>query len=83
MRRISSLASFWPRTSSRRTPQSASPGSKPLICEMPIIIIGPMKSRMLAKKRKKTNITCVQSDLLEKSFPSACTKPVKTPVHDA
>ena len=54
MRRISSFASAWPRTSSSLTPHSASPGSKPWICEMPISSIGPMKIRKFAMKRKKT-----------------------------
>jgi hypothetical protein len=50
-RLTSCLASSWPRTSCRRTPQSASPGSKPRICETPISIIGPRK--ISALKRKK------------------------------
>ena len=67
-RLTSSLASSWPRTSARRTPQSASPGSKPRICETPISIIGPMKIRAL--KRKKIGRV--------KSSPTSCwpwTKP--------
>ena len=35
-RRTSSFASTWPRTSASLTPHSASPGSKPRICEMPM-----------------------------------------------
>ncbi len=52
MRLTSSFASFWPRTSPSRTPQSASPGSNPLICVMPTSINGPSRIRKL--KRKKT-----------------------------
>jgi hypothetical protein len=52
MRRTSSFASFWPRTSSRRTPQSASPGSKPRIWLMPMKTSGPKRIRKLIRKRK-------------------------------
>ena len=51
-RRISSFASAWPRTSSSLTPHSASPGSKPRICEMPISSIGPRRITKLAMNRK-------------------------------
>ena len=60
-RRTSSFASSWPRTSASLTPHCASPGSKPRICEMPMISIGPMKIAKLAMKRKKTKTTCTQS----------------------
>ena len=60
-RRTSSFASTWPRTSASLTPHCASPGSKPRICEMPMISIGPMKIAKLAMKRKKTKTTCTQS----------------------
>ncbi len=50
IRRTSSLASAWPRTSSSLTPQFASPGSKPRICEMPISIIGPIRIAKLKRK---------------------------------
>ena len=51
IRRTSSFASFWPRTSSSLTPQSASPGSKPRIWLMPMSSIGPMRIRKLKMKR--------------------------------
>ena len=49
-RRTSSFASAWPRTSPSRTPHSASPGSKPWICEIPSMSIGP--SRIMKLKTK-------------------------------
>ena len=52
-RRTSSFASAWPRTSSSLTPQSASPGSKPRICVMPISISGPIRIRKLKMKNAK------------------------------
>ena len=53
-RRTSSLASFWPRTSLSFTPQSASPGSKPRIWEMPMKSIGPIRITKLKMKKTKT-----------------------------
>ena len=60
-RRTSSFASTWPRTSPSLTPHCASPGSKPRICEMPIISIGPIRIAKLAMKRKVTNTICVST----------------------
>ena len=64
IRRTSSFASAWPRTSSSLTPQLASPGSKPLICEMPIIIIGPIRIRKLKRKKIGRMMNCAQVDVL-------------------
>ena len=69
-RLTSSFASACPRTSSSLTPHSASPGSKPRICEMPIRSIGPRKIAKLAKKRKKTTTICIQNAWLWASRPS-------------
>ena len=60
-RRTSSFASTWPRTSPSLTPHCASPGSKPRICEIPIISIGPIRIAKLAMKRKVTNTICVST----------------------
>ena len=55
-RRTSSFASAWPRTSASFTPHSASPGSKPWICERFIISSGPKRMTKL-KIRKIGSIT--------------------------
>ena len=52
-RRTSSFASAWPRTSLSFTPQSASPGSKPRICEMPMKSSGPIRIPKLKTKKMK------------------------------
>ena len=62
MRRTSSFASAWPRTSSSLTPQLASPGSKPFICEIPIIIIGPIRIRKLKRKKIGRMMNWAQAD---------------------
>ncbi len=50
--RTSSFGRAWPRTSSNRTPQSASPGSKYLICLMPAYRSGPRKMTVLTKNSR-------------------------------
>ena len=71
IRRTSSFASAWPRTSSSLTPQLASPGSKPLICEMPIIIIGPIRIRKLKMKKKGRMISWLKSAVFAEPVPEA------------
>src|SRR5919109_4178790 len=60
IRRTSSFASAWPRTSSRRTPQSASPGSKPRIWLTPIAISGPNRITKLIRKNSGRIRICDQ-----------------------
>ena len=68
-RLTSSLASAWPRTSSSFTPQSASPGSKPRIWEMPIASIGPSRITKL-KMKKMTSVTTSESDPGTRAIPA-------------
>ena len=61
-RRTSSLASAWPRTSSSRTPQSASPGSYALIWLIDIARNGPNKIRMLTRNSIGSDMAYEGSD---------------------
>ena len=69
--RTSSFASAWPRTSSSRTPQSASPGSKPRICVMPISIIGPKRMTKL-KSMKNGRITMYDANWISVVSGTCC-----------
>ena len=69
-RRTSSFGSAWPRTSSSLTPQSASPGSNPLIWVIPIPSSGPKRIAKFAMKRKNTKTTWISACGLE-STPSS------------
>ena len=52
-RLTSSLASFCPRTSPSRTPQSASPGSNPLICVIPTSMQRPQQDQEVEEEEDR------------------------------
>ena len=71
-RRTSSFASAWPRTSASLTPHSASPGSKPWICERFMRRSGP--KRMTKLKMRKNGQDHEQREDLRRGAPRRGTR---------